>query len=114
MVSKKASFSLVIYISRTKTKQNGEVPVLMKININGERAVMQLQRSIHPDNRDRASGRLNEANEFNRYIESLLTVRFPVDSIIMERIILYNAYGIKFKLNFRFGLWAYYKQRRFI
>ena len=48
MVSKKATFSLVIYISRTKTKQNGEVPVLMKININGERAVMQLQRSIHP------------------------------------------------------------------
>lgn len=49
MVSKKANFSLVIYISRTKTKQNGEVPVLMKININGERAVMQLQRSILPD-----------------------------------------------------------------
>ena len=77
MVSKKANFSLVIYISRTKTKQNGEVPVLMKININGERAVMQLQRSIHPDNwdnqRSRASGRSNEANEFNRYIESVLT-----------------------------------------
>ena len=54
MVSKKATFSLVIYISRTKTKQNGEVPVLMKININGERAVMQLQRSIHPDCRSSA------------------------------------------------------------
>ena len=107
MVSKKASFSLVIYISRTKTKQNDEVPVLMKININGERAVMQLQRSIHPDNWDnqqsRTSGRSNEAKEFNRYIGSLLTVRFPVDSIIMECNFLYNANGVNFKLNLRFG-----------
>jgi hypothetical protein len=77
MVSQKASFSLVVYISRTKTKQNGEVPVLMKININGVRAVMQLQRSIHPNQwdskRNRVSGRSHEAMEFNRYIESILT-----------------------------------------
>lgn len=77
MVSQKANFSLVVYISRTKTKQNGEVPVLMKININGVRAVMQLQRSIHPNQwdskRNRVSGRSHEAMEFNRYIESILT-----------------------------------------
>ncbi len=77
MVSKKANFSLVIYISRTKTKQNGEVPVLMKININGECAVMQLQRSILPDQwdnqRSRASGRSHAANEFNQYIDSVAT-----------------------------------------
>ena len=77
MVSQKANFSLVVYISRTKTKQNGEVPVLMKININGERVVMQLHRSIHPDQwdgkRSRVSGRSHEATEFNRYIESVLT-----------------------------------------
>ena len=69
MVSKKANFSLVIYISRTKTKQNGEVPVLMKININGDRAVMQLQRSILPDHwdnqRSRASGRSHAARGRN-------------------------------------------------
>lgn len=40
--SQKSNFSLVVYISRTKEKKNGEVPVLMKININGERVVMQL------------------------------------------------------------------------
>ena len=77
MVSKKANFSLVIYISRTKTKQNGEVPVLMKININGDRAVMQLQRSILHDQwdnqRSRASGRSHAANEFNQYIDSVIT-----------------------------------------
>ena len=38
--SQKSNFSLVVYISRTKEKKNGEVPVLMKININGERVVL--------------------------------------------------------------------------
>ncbi len=77
MNSQKSNFSLVVYISRTKTKQNGEVPILMKININGERQVMQLQRSILPDlwdsKRNRMSGRTQEANELNRYIDSVIT-----------------------------------------
>jgi hypothetical protein len=33
--SQKSNFSLVVYISSTKAKKNGEVPVLMKIKING-------------------------------------------------------------------------------
>ena len=77
MNAQKTNFSLVFYISRTKTKKNGEAPVLMKININGERVVMQLQRSILPaewdSNRGRASGRSHEAREFNEYLESVLT-----------------------------------------
>jgi len=77
MNAQKTNFSLVFYISRTKTKKNGEAPVLMKININGERVVMQLQRSILPEewdsNRGRASGRSYEAREFNEYLESVLT-----------------------------------------
>jgi site-specific recombinase XerD len=75
--SQKSNFSLVVYISRTKTKKNGEVPVLMKININGERVVMQLQRSVHPNNWDstraKVIGRTHEAREFNVYIDSVLT-----------------------------------------
>ena len=75
--SQKSNFSLVVYISRTKAKKNGEVPVLMKININGERVVMQLQRSVHPNNWDstraKVIGRTHEAREFNVYIDSVLT-----------------------------------------
>jgi len=73
--SQKANFSLVIYISRTKTKKNGEVPVLMKININGARKVMQLQRSILPEdwdaNRHQMKGRTTEARVFNEYLEAI-------------------------------------------
>jgi site-specific recombinase XerD len=73
--SQKASFSLIFYISRTKAKKNGEVPVLMKININGNRVVMNLQRSINPNDWDsaraRALGRTNEARILNEYLETI-------------------------------------------
>ena len=75
--SQKSNFSLVVYISRTKAKKNGEVPVLMKININGERVVLQLQRSIQPKDWDskraKVIGRSHEAREFNDYIDSVIT-----------------------------------------
>ena len=75
--SQKSNFSLVVYISRTKEKKNGEVPVLMKININGERVVLQLQRSIQPKDWDskraKVIGRSHEAREFNDYIDSVIT-----------------------------------------
>ena len=75
--SQKSNFSLVVYITRTKAKKNGEVPVLMKININGERVVLQLQRSIQPKDWDskraKVIGRSHEAREFNDYIDSVIT-----------------------------------------
>jgi site-specific recombinase XerD len=75
--SQKSNFSLVVYISRTKAKKNGEVPVLMKININGERVVLQLQRSVQPKDWDskraKVIGRSHEAREFNDYIDSVIT-----------------------------------------
>ncbi|MEN9994875.1 MAG: hypothetical protein RL762_1532, partial [Bacteroidota bacterium] len=73
--NKKTNFSLVFYISRTKAKKNGEVPVLLKININGARKVMQLQRSIQPEdwdaNRHQMKGRTTEARVFNEYLEAI-------------------------------------------
>ena len=75
--SQKSNFSLIIYISRTKEKKNGEVPVLMKININGDRVVMQLQRSMQPvdwdSKRAKVIGRSHEGREFNDYIDSVIT-----------------------------------------
>ena len=79
--SQKSNFSLVVYISRTKEKKNGEVPVLMKININGERVVLQLQRSIQSKDWDskraKVIGRSHEAREFNDYIDSVITTNSP-------------------------------------
>ena len=71
--SQKSNFSLVVYISRTKTKKNGEVPVLMKININGERVVMQLQRSVHPNNWDSTRAKVEKTLKLTPVRRSNLT-----------------------------------------
>jgi site-specific recombinase XerD len=78
MKSQKASFSLVFFISRTKAKLNGDVPVYLKINIDGERTSFQIKRHIHPDfwdaQRSQMKGRTIEAKVFNDYLEAI-TVR---------------------------------------
>ena len=72
---KKTSFSLLFYPSKTKLKKNGEAPVLMKININGARTVVNLKRSVNPDQWDsakgRVAGRTQDAKIFNDYIEAV-------------------------------------------
>ena len=67
--SQKSNFSLVVYIRRITAKKNGEVPVLMKININENRVALQLQPTIQPKDWDskraKVMGRSHEAREFN-------------------------------------------------
>ncbi len=73
---KKTSFSLLFYPSKTKLKKNGEAPVLMRININGDRAVLNLKRSIQPalwnTEKGRMAGRSQEAKVFNDYIDAVV------------------------------------------
>ncbi len=75
MKTNKASFSLTFYISKTKTKKNGEVPVYLKIYCNGEQTSFQIKRHIHPENwdsnRHQMKGRTVEANVFNDYIDAI-------------------------------------------
>jgi site-specific recombinase XerD len=73
---KKTSFSLLFYPSKTKLKKNGEAPVLMKININGNRIVLNTKRSVIPSAwnsvKGRMGGRTQEAKEFNDYIDAII------------------------------------------
>lgn len=73
---KKTSFSLLFYPSKTKLKKNGEAPVLMKININGNRIVLNTKRSVNPTAwnsvKGRMGGRTQEAKEFNDYIDAII------------------------------------------
>ncbi|MEN9971932.1 MAG: hypothetical protein RIS20_279 [Bacteroidota bacterium] len=39
-MSSKTSYGLTFYINRAKEKKNGQCPVLMRININGVRVVL--------------------------------------------------------------------------
>ena len=74
-MSSKTTFSLVFYINRTKEKKNGECPVMLRININGEKVALRLKRFILPDQWDpvryQMKGRTKEAKVFNEYLEAV-------------------------------------------
>jgi len=74
-MSSKTTFSLVLYINRTKNKKNGECPVMLRININGDKVALRLKRFIHPDQWDprryQMKGRTTEANVFNDYLDAV-------------------------------------------
>ena len=74
-MSSRTSFGLTFLINRTKEKKNGECPVMLRININGERAALQLKRYLKPEDWDTTryvmKGRSNEARIFNDYLEAV-------------------------------------------
>ena len=74
-MSSKTTFSLVFYINRSKEKKNGECPVMLRININGDKVSLRLKRFIDPDRWDASryqmKGRTEEARIFNDYIDAV-------------------------------------------
>jgi hypothetical protein len=74
-MSSRTTFGLTFLINRTKEKKNGECPVMLRININGERAALQLKRYLKPEDWDTTryvmKGRSNEARIFNDYLEAV-------------------------------------------
>ena len=70
-MSSKTTFSLVFYINRTKDKKNGECPVMLRININGDKVALRLKRFIQPGQWDpvryQMKCRTTEAKVFNDY-----------------------------------------------
>lgn len=74
-MSSRTSFGLTFYINRTRERKNGECPVMLRININGDRVALQVHRFIKPEDWDPAryvmKGRTEEARVFNNYLESV-------------------------------------------
>ena len=79
MSSRTSSFSLLFYVSKTKVQKSGEVPLLLKINVNGRRLVINLKQSVNPNDWDtgkgRVAGRTDQAKLVNNFIEA---VRYKV------------------------------------
>jgi hypothetical protein len=74
-MSSKSTFSLVFYINRTKDKKNGECPLMLRININGDKVALRLKRFILPEQWDpvryQMKGRTKETKVFNEYLEAV-------------------------------------------
>jgi len=75
MSSNKTNFSLVCYLFKSRVKQNGQAPVLLRININGEKTVLQLKLAVDPVQWDQKRGcvigRSPDAKVSNDYIDSI-------------------------------------------
>ena len=76
MLNERSSYSLVYVISRTRPKKNGECPIFLKININGDKVRFSVKRHVLPElwnsKRSRMRGRTKEAEVFNRYLDAIL------------------------------------------
>ena len=74
-MSSRTSFGLTFYINRTRERKNGECPVMLRINLNGDRLALQVKRYILPENWDQSryvmKGRTEEARVFNNYLEAV-------------------------------------------
>lgn len=74
-MSSRTSFGLTFYINRTRERKNGECPVMLRINLNGDRLALQVQRFIKPEDWDQnryvMKGRTEQARVFNNYLEAV-------------------------------------------
>lgn len=80
----KDSFRVAFFLRRNVLK-NGEMPVFMRITVNGQRAENNIQKSIAPNlwdqSKERAKGTGRTAVDLNRFIEE---ARIKVHQIITE------------------------------
>ena len=74
-MSSRTSFGLTFYINRTRERKNGDCPVMLRINLNGDRLALQVQRFIKPEDWDQnryvMKGRTEQARVFNNYLEAV-------------------------------------------
>ena len=86
MNRQKSTFRISFYVRRTRPNKHGEVPVCVRITVNGQRADTTIRKSILPDQwdaiRGQASprttlGRLRRQKAIKCFIRGSLTVYQP-------------------------------------
>lgn len=71
----KSTFNLLFYLRKNRPSENGMVPIMGRITINGERAQFSTKTEVHPSQWDaktgRCIGRTTEIGKTNRILDSL-------------------------------------------
>src|ERR1035437_102231 len=75
MKTEKSTFRILFYLKRTKTLNNGELTIFMRITVNGERAEVSTHQSVEPQlwNQEKGivKGVSNSSKQVNDYLEHL-------------------------------------------
>ena len=72
---KRTTFSLSFYIKRTRLTKNSEAPILLRITVNGTRAVLTTTLKVDPDqwnaSAGKSTGRDRKSAELNQHLDSI-------------------------------------------
>lgn len=79
---KQEMMNVLFYIIKTRTLRNGEVPILLRVTIDGSYSDIRINRSVKTELWDAklgmCRGKSREANELNEYIRSLHTRLYEI------------------------------------
>jgi hypothetical protein len=81
-------FSILFFIRRTRLLKNGEAPIGLRITVNGQRAELQIKRSVRQEHwnaqRGCAIGKDRKTLELNQYLESVRTKIYQIHRELVE------------------------------
>lgn len=81
-------FSILFFIRRTRLLKNGEAPIGLRITVNGQRAEMQIKRSIAEErwnaSKGCVTGKDRKALELNQYLESVRTKIYQIHRELLQ------------------------------
>lgn len=99
---KRASFSVLFFIKKTKLLKNGEAPIRLRITVNSISSELQIRRSVSPQQWSQAkecsTGRNKAAIELNEYIRMLKLRILTIQRELEEEGAVYTARLIMDKL----------------
>jgi len=93
------TLGILFYLKNAKALANGEVPIYLRITVDGKRAEHSIQRYIHPDNWNgkggRATGNKEKFKSLNVYLDTVRAKIYEQQKILLEKNELITAEGLK-------------------
>ena len=81
-------FSILFFIRRTRLLKNGEAPIGLRITVNGQRAEVQIKRSVAEErwnaSKGCVTGKDRKALELNQYLESVRTKIYQIHRELLQ------------------------------
>lgn len=88
-LSNESYFSLNFMARKSRPNKEGEIPILLRITMNGQRAEIYTNRYISPDNwnsaKGQAKGKTKKDLELNRYLDTIRTKIFEIHRQLVLR-----------------------------
>lgn len=95
----RSSFSIMFYIKRTKPLKNQEVPIYIRITVDGGRAEISVKRSVIPKLWNQRKGNVESfaphGNETNQYLEQVRYLIYKYHKELLDKNLPVTAQSIK-------------------